>query len=81
MKLKNRYFGYTIYKDPSDVPGHYVVRGWDIDDGLTIPAPDAIAIEISDGSLKVLRESLTEMGLICLGRRDGDDPVILEVWI
>lgn len=76
-----RCFGYTIYQNPSDVPGHYVMRGWDIEGGETIHSAEAIAVPVSDLALATIRCNLREMGLTCIGRQADDDPVILEVWI
>jgi hypothetical protein len=78
---ENRAFGYTIYKEPRDAPGYYVVRGWDIESGDVVLHEDAIAVPLSDIALAVIRESLLEGGLVCLGREDGDDPQILESWV
>lgn len=79
--MDDRCFGYTIYKNPSDVPNHYVMRGWDIEDGTMVPASEAIAVPVTDLALATLRQSLLDMGLVCMGRQPDDDPVILEVWI
>jgi len=76
-----RCFGYTIFKDPKDAPGHYVVRGWDIEAGRTIHSAEAIATPISDKALAALRQSLVEMGLTCVNRQLDDDPCIVESWV
>jgi hypothetical protein len=73
--------GYTIYRNPKDAPGKYVLRGWRIEDGKSLASPDAIAVEISDEALSVLRETMQELGLTCLGRVPEDDPVIVETWM
>lgn len=78
---EGRRFGYTIYRNPSDFPGKLVVRGWDIEDGKTAMAPDAIAVDDTEVALQTLRASLDEQGLVCIGRHVMDDPVILETWI
>jgi hypothetical protein len=77
----DRRFGYTIYKNPKDQPGQYVVRGWDIEDGDVVMADDAITMPISDKALDTLRETLIESGLYCIGRQPFDDPVIVESWV
>jgi hypothetical protein len=76
-----RRFGYTIYENPKDMPGHYVVRGWDVEDGDLIMADEAITIPISEEGLSTLRKSLQENGLFCIGRSPEDDLVILETWL
>lgn len=81
MTTLGRCFGYTIYKNPSDIPGHYVMRGWNIEGGKNVHSREAVALPINDESLALLRKVLWEKGMICLGRRPEDDPVIVETWI
>lgn len=68
---------WTVYDHPSDYPNNYVARQvliWK-DGSQTSPqfmiGPD----------LKMIREQLMMMGLTCIGRQPGDDPVIVEVWL
>jgi len=78
----NDCFGYTIFKDPKDAPGHYVLRGWDIGEGgEVLHTAEAVATPISDLALETLRKTMIEMGLICFPRSPDDDPVIVESWI
>ena len=72
-------YGYTIYHDPRDFPGKYVVRGWSILEGKADPVPDSIAHAIAD-DLAGTRAALPA-GLVCLPRHPIDDPAIVEVWI
>ena len=74
------FFGYTIYKNPSDAPGMYVLRGWSVENGETLFAP-AVATPISDAALAAMRKAMIEHGMICVGRQPEDDPVIVESWI
>jgi hypothetical protein len=75
---------WTIYYNPSDYPGKYVVRAHDVrrvtqDGGTTgVSVPRRVAF-ICD-SLAGAR-SKVPYGLICLGREDGDEPQIVESWI
>jgi hypothetical protein len=65
---------WIIYGHPKDYPFHFVVRRWY---GL-IPA----AIGCLCDTLVEARECAAEQGGdFPLGRRQGDDPSILEVWI
>jgi hypothetical protein len=69
---------WTVYKNPTDYPGKFVARRFDIDaDG---PKPSASVIIAP--SLKTLRSILAfEMHLICMPRNEGDEPQIVETWL
>jgi hypothetical protein len=74
--------GFTIFEDPSDCPGHYVLRGWEVDDdGHVVRLENAIATPVSDVALESLRDTMREMGLACFARSPTDDPVIVETWM
>lgn len=64
---------YAIYKDPSDYPGLYVVRRW-YTEHLT-EEPLIVTPNLGDARLAL------PMGLANVGRQQGDDPAILEVWL
>jgi hypothetical protein len=68
---------YTIYVDPLDAPGVYVVRGFTITSGESIPDPDPTAVV---DSLDEARAALPP-GLYSLGREPSDHPSIVETWI
>ena len=68
---------WTIYDHPSDDPQHFVARCW-----LTGPDdPMPLPLVIKSDSLADLREHFECVGLVCLARNDGDDPVIVETWL
>ena len=69
---------WTVYKNPTDYPGKFVARRFDIDaDG---PKPSASVIIAPN--LKTLRSILAfEMHLICMPRNEGDEPQIVETWL
>lgn len=69
---------YTIYADPLDAPGLYVVRGFTIVPGADA-VPDADPLLITD-SLERARAALPP-GLHNLGRDPSDHPSIAETWI
>jgi hypothetical protein len=69
---------WTIYFNPRDFPGKYVARRHDIFRGDRGPAASSEYF-VAD-SLGAIRDKLP-MGLVCLSRSDGDDPVILETWL
>lgn len=64
---------WTVYKHPRDYPNSYVARLWNMDQPTesVVVSPD----------LWSLRKLLLEMNLIPMPRQEGDDPVIVEVWI
>jgi hypothetical protein len=73
-------FGYTIYRNPSDSPGTYVLRGWEIMSGVVVYGP-GVAMPETDEALEALRRTMELEGRICLARSPSDDPVIVESWI
>lgn len=72
----------TIYQNPSDMPGCYVMRGWvAMDDGEVASSPEATIGPIEPVVLAYMRRTLAEQGRVNIGRRPDDDPVIVETWI
>lgn len=70
---------WTVYKNPSDYPGKYVVRRSVAGPGGTLrhdPFPIVVAETIEEARL-----SLPQVGLHCIPRYAEDDPVIVEVWL
>lgn len=68
---------YTIYANPSDYPGLYVVRKWRIEShGL-------IAGELIHPPVKTLEaaRACIPAGLCCIPRDAKDDPVVVEIWL
>jgi hypothetical protein len=59
----------------ADYPGQWVARMH-----LTFPTPEPTNLVIVADSLGDVRAQLPE-GMTNIGRQDGDDPVIAEVWI
>ena len=75
-------FGYTIYANPKDHPGHYVLRGWNLcSNGKTVFKDEAIAGILNYKTLQGMRYLLQQAGRINMGRADSDDRVIVETWI
>ena len=64
---------FAIYENPTDYPNKFVVREWR---GLVAN----LEPHMVTSSLREARESVPE-GLINIGRREGDDTKIVEVWI
>jgi hypothetical protein len=73
---------WTVYYNPSDYPGLYVVRPWDIVQGEPEPVP-RLSEHWVCGSLEEARAIILhgDPSLYCLPRQPGDDPVIVEVWL
>lgn len=68
---------WTVYADPADYPGKYVVRRWTVRrDGSCVADQDC---QVSD-SLAVARDCVPK-GLHCLGRLPDDDRAIAETWV
>lgn len=67
---------FVIYDHPSDFPDHYVARLW-----LTLPEEKATYFTIRCTDLERIRDELRAAGMVCMGRTEGDDPQIIEVWI
>lgn len=61
-----------VYKNPSDYPGKYVARLWDIDKPTNIVA-------LADTYEEILAKK--PINMVIMQRTGGDDPVIVEAWI
>lgn len=70
---------WTIYENPSDAPGWFVVRGHDIVHGQTEPVPHERPVGLAT-NLGGARE-LVPAGLTCISRSPEDDPCVVESWI
>jgi hypothetical protein len=68
---------WTVYCNPRDYPGKFVVRPFRAWAGE--PMPDAEPHFVGD-TLEGARASIPT-GLVCLGPSPGDDPVIVETWL
>lgn len=72
--------GWTVYDHPRDYPTEFVARRWHLH-----PTDPRGIVQTSDllraGSLESLRSLMRSAGLVCLPRSEGDDSVIVEVWI
>jgi hypothetical protein len=73
---------WTVYFNPSDFPGKYVARRFDIFRNKTISGEHSLpSIEhfVAD-SLQEIRERIP-FGMVCLMRSEGDDANIVETWV
>ena len=69
---------WTIYKNPRDIPGKYVVRRCVVYAGQE-PVHDLVPQIVCD-TLEEARQAIPS-DLFNLGRKEADDPVIVETWI
>jgi hypothetical protein len=68
---------WTVYDSPSDFPGLYVARRFEMD-GEGQP----VAMEkCSSADLGVVRDALRGAGLTRIGREPDDDAKIVESWL
>jgi hypothetical protein len=77
-KKTDRLTIYTIYDNPLDYPGYFVVRKWKIVGYVATPIRDGI-LGISktlEGARKLLPE-----GCALLPRDESDEPQIVESWL
>jgi hypothetical protein len=66
----------TVYKDPRDNPGKWVLRGFDVRSNGTEARADCVVAD----SLDEVRRSVP-VGCVRLGRSGGDDPCVYESWV
>ena len=71
---------FTVYKNPRDYPGAYVVREFTL--RASAPLPHTQALYIGD-SLAMARATIQEEvpGAVAIERSAGDEPQILETWL
>jgi hypothetical protein len=68
---------FTIYHQPDESPGGFVVREWHFRSGDTPPLAGRMW---RADSLHAARMSLPGQNLVCLGRARDDDRLIVETW-
>lgn len=72
---------YTIYEDPSDFPGAFVVREFAIVPGDPEPVPTGW--HVAGWSLDFARAAVAKYTAAdhCIPRDPGDEPHIVETWV
>ena len=68
---------WTVYENPSDYPGRFVVRRFSITEGRV--QRDTFPVVVVD-TLQEARDHVPP-GRCMLPRSVGDDPVIVEIWL
>lgn len=67
---------WTIYDNPADFPGLFVVRKWLVVDGEA----RATDVMFTGATLQEVRDQVPP-GLHLMPRQPGDEPCIVECWI
>lgn len=70
---------YTIYFNPRDYPGRFVMREWFIVKGSREPMPAPLPSAVCD-TLEEARRALPP-GVVWMGRNPEDESQIVEVWV
>lgn len=68
---------WTLYCNPDDAPGCYVLRRFRVDERGYSPTMEAYY----DGDPEPLRSFMRSRGLHCIPRSPGDPPAIVETWL
>lgn len=70
----------TVYENPSDHPGRFVVRKWDLTSGQLRAAAAPLAVVLT---LEEARDAVraSHPDAVRILRCVNDDPVIVETWI
>jgi hypothetical protein len=68
---------WTLYDNPSDMPGYFVLRRYEAYRGFSLSTPDVCASK----DIEEMRNVMRNLGLHCIPRHDGDEPHIVEIWI
>lgn len=71
---------FTVYKNPLDYPGCFVVRRFEVsaDGARPLPFPLVVA-DTLDQAREAIRRA--HPCAVCMVRADGDEPQIVESWI
>lgn len=69
---------YTVYYNPADFPGQYVVRRFVVTSG-SAPQADESPLYVGD-SLERARDIIPP-GLYCFSGDAADEPIVVESWM
>ena len=70
-------FGYTVYFNPIDYPGKYIVRKFEV---LSQKEPVPLDVIYEGKSLYQARKAIP-YDCICFKKHDDDEKPIVETWI
>jgi hypothetical protein len=68
---------WTLYDSPTDAPGLFVLRRFELRDGDAHPTDEAYASR----SIETLRAHMRWEGRYCIPRHPNDEPAIVECWL
>jgi hypothetical protein len=68
---------YSLYDSPSDAPGMFVLRRFEIGPAGMHATSDAW----TSRHIEELRAIMRDMGLYCIPRHVSDEPQIVESWL
>ena len=67
---------WTIYFNPVDAPGKYVLRRFEVGDGATVPCERYVADDITP-----FRTEMRRRGLVMMNREPEDHETVVESWL
>jgi len=70
-------YSWTVYRNPLDYPGKFVVRRFDVSQPPPMPDPEPWAVS---NTLEEARATLPGWAVV-LARSEHDEPQIVETWI
>jgi len=71
---------FTVYENPLDYPGRFVVRRFEVsaDGAQPVPPPVAVVDTLAEARAAIRRVHPCP---VCMTRAEGDEPQIVESWI
>ena len=75
---------WVVCKHPRDYPGQYTARRQEISRAGIMPTEDLFVAFTLEGVREAVRSRAEQMGYLKLDRMEpgeGEDPVIVEVWL
>lgn len=72
---------WTIFENPSDYPGKFVVREVRAKAGRALSAVTPTAVTETLDDARIAAQAASPYVLTCMPRHEDDDPVIVEVWL
>lgn len=71
---------YTLYDKSTHFPNNYVIRGFTIKNGETVPDPTIRKIQ-ADLTIENVHEKMNQMGLMFIPRDESDEENIIGCYI
>lgn len=67
---------WTIYFNPVDAPGKYVLRRFEVHEGQSVPCERYVADDI-----QLFRTEMRRRGLVMMNRDPNDHETVVECWL